>query len=73
MPNIVIKADITFKKLTPSANSNIYLYYTNENTVYLKSIIKIQNLKARSTTSDTVPVGLVQQLELLLYSKWSSS
>lgn len=29
--NIVIKTDITFKKFAPSANSDILLYYTNEN------------------------------------------
>ncbi len=33
--NIVIKQILLFKKLTPSANSNIYLYYTNENTVFI--------------------------------------
>lgn len=56
--NIVIKADITFEKLTPSANSNIYLYYTNENTVLFEKYYQNPNLKARSATSDTVPVGL---------------
>ncbi len=29
--NIIIKADITFKKLTPSSNADILLNYTNEN------------------------------------------
>lgn len=29
--NIIVKADITFKKLTPSKSANIILYYTNEN------------------------------------------
>ncbi|MCI9087583.1 MAG: hypothetical protein HFJ32_03400 [Clostridia bacterium] len=56
--NIVIKADITFKRLTPSANSNIYLYYTNENTILFEKYYQNPNLKARSATSDTVPVGV---------------
>lgn len=37
--NIVIKADITFKKFAPSANSDILLYYTNENSnLYEKTV-----------------------------------
>ncbi|MCI9246149.1 MAG: hypothetical protein HFJ30_03320 [Clostridia bacterium] len=54
--NIVIKADITFKKLTPSANSNIYLYYTNENTTLFEKYY--QKSKTRSMTTDVMPTGM---------------
>ena len=49
--NIVIKADITFKKLTPSANSNIYLYYTNENTDLFEKYYQNPNLKSNGTAN----------------------
>ncbi len=55
--NIVIKADITFKKLTPSANSNIYLYYTNENTDLFEKYYQNPNLKSNGT-ANTVTMGL---------------
>ncbi len=54
--NIVIKADITFKKLTPSASSNIYLYYTNENTTLFEKYY--QNPKTSSMTADVTPMGV---------------
>lgn len=56
--NIVIKADITFKKLTPSASSNIYLYYTNENTTLFEKYYQNPNVKARNMASDVTPVGV---------------
>lgn len=55
--NIVIKADIAFKKLTPSANSNIYLYYTNENTNLFEKYYQNPNLKS-NRTSNTTTMGL---------------
>lgn len=54
--NIVIKADITFKKLAPSASSNIYLYYTNENTTLFEKYY--QNSKTRRVTEDITSMGV---------------
>lgn len=56
--NIVIKADITFKKLAPSASSNIYLYYTNENTTLFEKYYQNPKTKARSVAEDVTPIGL---------------
>lgn len=56
--NIVMKADITFKKLTPSASSNIYLYYTNENTTLFEKYYQNPRAKARSMSTDTTPMGV---------------
>jgi len=56
--NIVIKADITFKKLTPSASSNIYLYYTNENTTLFEKYYQNPKSRARSMSADVTPMGL---------------
>ena len=51
--NIVVKADITFKKLTPSSNTNIYLYYTNENTDLFEQYYKDPRKKAVGASNDT--------------------
>lgn len=56
--NIVIKADITFKKLAPSASSNIYLYYTNQNTTLFEKYYQNPKSKARSMTEQTNPIGV---------------
>lgn len=56
--NIVFKADITFKKLTPSASSNVYLYYTNENTTLFEKYYQNPKSKARSMSADVNPMGV---------------
>ena len=55
--NIVIKSNITFQKLAPSASSNIYLYYTNENTDLFEKYYQNPKTKARSMSNST-PIGL---------------
>lgn len=50
--NIVIKADITFEKLAPSANTNILLYYTNENSNLYEETVN--QSKARTTNNSEV-------------------
>ncbi len=60
--NIVIKADITLKKLAPSENANILLYYTNENTDIFENTYKpkakIVRYSTRSAKQDVNAIGL---------------
>ena len=57
--NIVIKADITFKKLAPSANSNIILYYTNENSnLYERTVNQNNNGVSTYSENETPVIGL---------------
>ena len=58
--NIVIKADITFKKLSPSANTNIVLYYTNQNSNKYEDINTNSKMKAVGASNDTVAIGIAK-------------
>ena len=64
--NIVIKADISFEKLAPSASANILLYYTNENSnLYEKTAT--QN-KARSYSTDNTEIMGLASTEIEIVS-----
>lgn len=58
--NIVIKADITFKKLAPSANTNILLYYTNQNSNLYEKTAGTSGAKKARSLANTQAVGLAE-------------
>lgn len=58
--NIVIKADITFKKFAPSANANIQLYYTNQNSNLYEKTAGTSGAKKARSLANTQAVGLAE-------------